>query len=67
MAQRAAPLKRPKAAIPIVPPPPAEPRGRGRGMNQPEVSPNSNAEGVAEKSYEISNKEFEDAAIAVEQ
>lgn len=63
VAQRAAPLKRPKAAIPIVPPPPVEPRGRGRGTTQPESSPNS---GVETATYEI-NKEFEDAAIAVEQ
>lgn len=67
VAQRAAPLKRPKAAIPIVPPPPSEPRGRGRNTNQPEPSPNNTGtEAASDKSYEI-NKEFEDAAIAVEQ
>lgn len=66
VAQRAAPLRRPKAAIPIVPPPPSEPRGRGRGTQQPEPSPNSGTETTSEQTYEI-NKEFEDAAIAVEQ
>lgn len=30
ISQRSVPQKRPKAAIPIVPPPPQEPRGRGR-------------------------------------
>lgn len=60
-------MKRPKAAIPIVPPPPSEPRGRGRGMNQPESSPNSGIETAPDNNtYEI-NKEFEDATIAVEQ
>lgn len=76
MAQRAAPLRRPKAAIPIVPPPPSEPRGRGRGVQQPEPSTNTGGNETTaaaataitteQPTYEIS-KEFEDAAIAVEQ
>lgn len=62
VAQRAAPQKRPKAAIPIVPPPP-EPRGRGRGLTQSDPPPIG--EEIESKTFENSNKQFEDAAVAV--
>ncbi|XP_017786724.1 PREDICTED: protein CASC3-like [Nicrophorus vespilloides] len=68
--QRAAPQKRPKAAIPIVPPPPLEPRGRGRAT-QEAVTPNASDVESKVEVVPAGNSNYEDAgaaaAVAVEQ
>lgn len=67
LTQRAVPLKRPKAAIPIVPPPPHEPRGRGRYNINENTNPGDDS--VSNSLQETNSHNFEDAlaAVAVEQ
>lgn len=65
--QRTVPPKRPKAAIPIVAPPPQEPRGRGRA-NQSDAGPNSTPELTHESGILENANQFEDAStVAVQQ
>lgn len=65
LGQRVAPRKRPKVAIPIIPPPPQEPRGRGRIGNQRENSPIG--EEVCEALMHANAGNYEDPSIIVQQ
>lgn len=64
--QRTVPQKRPKAAIPIVPPPPQEPRGRGRTGNQRETPPAGEESSETVTINSENSSSFEDA-VAVQQ
>lgn len=65
-AQRAAPLKRPKAAIPIIAPP-AEPRGRGRANQEMSLPPGSVEMQHMEQPSGPIEDTYEDASLAVQQ
>ncbi|KAF5296138.1 hypothetical protein FQR65_LT10308 [Abscondita terminalis] len=65
ISHRSVPQKRPKAAIPIVPPPPQEPRGRGRSNNTRDHS--LPGEDLCETLITDNSNLYEDSIVYVQQ